>query len=152
MASGLKYEISNATPEICYFHFGTYKGCWRQLLFTAIFGSCKWNLRHFCIRSRWVIEKLTPSAALGWMSLRWVNLARGDPYSNKELNVKGWGLKCALFEPVGQRNTTAISIEHQMNRFLLLPNHSNSDQPIFCTGPLFSVFSLTTKIINSFTL
>ena len=87
------------------------------------------------------------------MSLRWVNLARGDPYSNKELNVKGWGLKCALFEPVGQRNTTAISIEHQMNRFLLLPNHSNSDQPIFCIGSLFSVFSLTTKkIINSFTL
>ena len=78
---------------------------------------------------------------------------RGDPYSNKELNVKGWGLKCALFEPVGQRNTTAISIEHQMNRFLLLPNHSDSDQPIFYIGSLLSFFNSTTKkIINSFTL
>ena len=94
--------------------------------------------------------KSLPRAALGSMSLRWVNLARGYPYSNKELNVKGWGLKCALFELAGQRNTTAISIEHQMNRFLLLPNHSNSDQPIFC---ILSVLSFTTKkIINSFTL
>ena len=100
-----------------------------------------------------LLKSLYPRAALGSLSLRWVNLARGDPFFNRELNAKGWGLKCALFELAGQWNTTAISIEHQMNRFLLLPNHSNSDQPIFCTGSLFRVFSFTSKkIINSFTL
>ena len=87
----------------------------------------------YCARRSWLNE-----LALGQFNA-------GDPYSKKELNVKGWGLKCALFEPVGQRNTTAISIEHQMNRFLLLPNHSNSDQPIFCTGSLFSVLMLLQK-------